>query len=485
MNEVTRPKAERAETGAGVIPVVDPSTGDLIAEIEDGGAQAVDEAVLRARATFDSGVWRNKPGSEQARIMWRFAELLEEAADELGEIDSLNTGMRPLHARNLVGVAAEGVRYCAGWTTKIHGQSMDLRVGGGISGLPGEYHAYTVKEPVGVAGLITPWNGPLYCAVMKIAPALAAGCSAVLKPAEEAPLFTPALERIMLSAGIPEGVINIVNGRGHTTGAAIAAHPGIDKIAFTGSTETGKLVVQAATGNLKKVMLELGGKSPVLVFADADLEKAALGAAMGIFINSGQGCICGSRIYVQRSVYDEFLDRLAKAARNIRVGGSRDENVDIGPLISERQMKRVLGFIEEGRAEGVEVVTGGNRIDRKGFFVEPTVLAGVSDDMRLMREEIFGPVVGVVPFDDEREALAAANGSDFGLAAAIWTKDVGRAHRMAKAIQAGTVWVNCQLVLNPSMPFGGYKQSGWGRERSWEGVDSFLQTKSVLTNLQI
>jgi len=472
------------ETDAGVIEVVNPSTGELITEIEDGGAKAIDAAVARARGTYESGIWHNRPASERAKILWRFADLLEERAEELGNIDALDTGMRPAHAKNLVVTACEAVRYNAGWITKIAGQAIDLSVRGGISGVPGSFHAYSLKQPVGVAGLITPWNGPLYCAVMKIAPALAAGCSAVLKPAEQAPLFVPKLEEILLEAGIPEGVVNCVNGLGSTAGAALAAHPDVDKIAFTGSTQTGKAVVEAATGNLKKVMLELGGKSPVLVFEDADIERAAKGAAMGIFINSGQGCICGSRIYAHRSIRDAFVEKLIEAAQAIRLGGSHEENVDIGPLITERQMHRVLGFIEEGRTEGAEVLTGGSRIDRPGFFVEPTVLANVNADMRLQREEIFGPVVTVSCFDEEEEALALANGSDLGLAAAVWTKDLARGHRMARTIQAGTVWLNCQLVLDPSMPFGGFKQSGWGRERSLDGVEAYLETKSVYADLQ-
>lgn len=480
MNEI--PDVPEPETG--VIEVVNPSTGELITEIEDGGAKAIDEAVARARVTFESGAWYSRPASERAKILWRFADLLEERAEELGNIDALDTGMRPAHAKNLVITTCEAVRYNAGWITKIAGQAIDLSVRGGISGIPGSFHAYSLKQPVGVAGLITPWNGPLYCAVMKIAPALAAGCSAVLKPAEQAPLFVPKLKEILLEAGVPEGVINIVNGYGRTAGAALAAHPDVDKIAFTGSTQTGKTVVEAATGNLKKVMLELGGKSPVLVFEDADIERAAKGAAMGIFINSGQGCICGSRIYVHRSIRDAFVEKLIEAARAVRIGGSHEDNVDIGPLITERQMNRVLGFIDEGRKEGAEVLIGGKRIDRPGFFVEPTVFANVTADMRLQREEIFGPVVTVSCFDDEDEALALANQSDLGLAAAVWTTNLARGHRMAKAIQAGTVWLNCQLVLDPSMPFGGYKQSGWGRERSLNGVEAYLETKSIYADLQ-
>lgn len=472
-----------AATADAAIDVIDPSNGELITQIPDGGPAAIDAAVARARETFDAGTWHGKPGSERARILWRFADLLEEQSVELGATDALDTGMRPAHASKLIVTAAEAVRYYAGWINKVAGQSIDLTTGGGFSGQFGQYHAFSIKEPIGVAGLITPWNGPMYCAVMKLGPALAAGCSAVLKPAELAPLFTPALERILSQAGVPEGVVTVVNGYGRTAGAALAAHPDVDKIAFTGSTETGRQIACAATGNLKKVTLELGGKSPVLVFADADLDRAAQCAAMGIFMNSGQGCICGSRVYVQRSVAEAFIEKLVAAASKLRVGGSREDDVDMGPLISERQAERVMAFIDEGRAAGVEVRAGGRRIDRSGFYVQPTVLTNVAADMRLMREEIFGPVVAVTVFDDEDEAVACANDSDFGLAAAVWTSNLGRGHRLAKRIKSGTVWLNCQMVLDPAMPFGGFKQSGWGRERSVEGVEIYMQTKSIYADL--
>ena len=481
IRETATPMMERV--AGATIAIHDPATEEQIGEITDGGAATVDEAVARARASFNAGVWTDKPGSERAKILWKVADLIENRADELAALDSRNVGMSRNHARNLMFAAAEQVRYYSGWCTKIYGKAADLRSPGGITGQAAQYHAYTIKEPVGVAGCIVPWNGPALNAVIKLGPALTAGCSVVLKPAEETPLSARVLGEILTDAGVPEGVVNIVDGYGHTVGAALSAHPDVDKIAFTGSTEVGKLIVQAAAGNLKKVMLELGGKSPVLIYNDADLPRAIAGAALGIFINSGQGCVCGSRVFVQRGVYEQVVEGIAAAANALRLGGPQDEHVDIGPLISRKQLGRVMDFIDEGRADGVEVVTGGKRLDRPGYFVEPTVLTGVRPDMRLYREEIFGPVVAVMPFDDEEEVIAEANNSIYGLAAAVWTNDLGRSHRLAKRLEAGTVWLNAQFAWDPAMPFGGYKQSGWGYEYALEGVEAYMKTKSVYTGI--
>lgn len=471
--------------GAGdVIPIINPATEEVLAEFRDGGAEAVDVAVARARESFTSGVWSGLPGSERAKVLWRVADLIDQHADELAQIDSLNTGMPYFQAFMIMSTCAESFRYYAGWCTKLNGIAHDVQQTGGITGAFTNMHAYTLKEPYGVVGLIFPWNGPVFNACTKLAPALAAGCSCVVKPAEETPLSALLLERILAEAGVPDGVVNLVTGYGHTVGAAITAHPGVDKVAFTGSTVVGKQIVQAAgSGNLKRVALELGGKSPVLIYDDADLDTAITMAAMGIFIHSGQGCISGSRIFTQRNVYDKVVEGVANIANSVKLGAPAEDGVLIGPIISAKQLDQVLGFIEGGRRDGVEVVTGGNRLDRSGFFVHPTVLTDVAPTARLYQQEIFGPVVAILPFDDDDEVVALANDSEYGLAATAWTKDISRAHRLAKRLDAGTVTLNCQMVFDHSMPFGGYKQSGWGHEWGRDGIESFMKTKTVYAQL--
>lgn len=469
-------------TGETIV-VVNPATEEPITEFRDGGAAAVDAAVARARASFEAGVWRNLPGRERAKVLWRVGDLIDERGAELAQLDSLNNGQSKMATEGILPTCAEMFRYYAGWCTKIEGSSFDVQMTAGISGRQAELHGYTLKEPYGVVGLIFPWNGPLFNACTKLAPALAAGNSCVVKPAEETPLTAFVLDQILREAGLPEDVCNLVLGYGHTAGAAISAHPDVDKVAFTGSTEVGKRIVEAATGNLKKVTLELGGKSPVLIFDDADLRRTIVSAAMGIFSGSGQGCVCGSRVFAQRGVFDQVVAGIAAVADQLQLGGPTDEGAQLGPLISQKQLTRVMGFIDEGRAEGVEIVTGGERLDRKGWFVKPTVVANIDTDARMYREEIFGPVVTVLPFDDEDESVALANDTSYGLAGAVYTRDVSRAHRLAKRIEAGTITVNCQLVYDHQMPFGGYKQSGWGREFGKDGIETYLQTKSVYSQL--
>ncbi|HEY6575516.1 MAG TPA: aldehyde dehydrogenase family protein [Mycobacterium sp.] len=473
---------ERPGTG-DAISIINPVTEEQIAEFTDCGEEAVNEAVARAKAAFEAGVWSELPGRARAKIMWRIADLIDEHAAELAQLDSLNTGMPWMQATLGLPNCAEFFRYYAGWCSKISGNAYDVKTAGIATDTWVDMHTYTLKEPYSVVGLIFPWNGPIFNACAKLAPALAAGCSTVVKPAEETPLSALLLNRLIAEAGVPDGVVNLLTGYGHTAGAAITAHPDVEKVAFTGSTEVGKEIVRASAGNLKKVMLELGGKSPVLIYDDADMDNAIFMASMGIFVHSGQGCVCGSRIFVQRGVYDQVVEGVANMANFMKLGGPDEEGCMSGPLISQKQLTRVMGFIDEGRSEGVEVVTGGHRLDRKGYFVHPTVLTNVDPGMRLYQQEIFGPVVSILPFDDDDEAVAMANDTTYGLAATAWTNNLSRAHRLGKRLQAGTVTINCQLVFDHAVPFGGYKQSGWGHEFGQEGIEAYLKTKSVWAQL--
>jgi acyl-CoA reductase-like NAD-dependent aldehyde dehydrogenase len=474
----------RKRPGSGdVISVIDPATEEIITEFTDCGADAVDEAVAAAKASFEAGVWSQLPGRERAKIMWRIADLIDEHADEFAQLDSLNTGMPLMQATLQMSTCSEFFRYYAGWCSKINGVAYDVRTDGIATDAYVNMHAYTLKEPYGVVGLIFPWNGPIFNASAKLAPALAAGCSMVVKPAEETPLSALLLDRLIREAGVPVGVANLLTGYGHTAGAAITAHPDVQKVAFTGSTEVGKEIVRASADSLKKVTLELGGKSPVLIFDDADLDKAILMASLGIFVHSGQGCVCGSRIFVQRSVFDRVVEGISMMANTFKYGAPSEEGCVSGPLISQKQLTRVMGFIDEGKSDGVDVVTGGYRLDRKGYFVHPTVLTNVDTGMRLYQQEIFGPVVSILPFDEEDEAVALANDTTYGLAATVYTENLSRAHRVVKRLQAGSVQINCQLVFDHDVPFGGHKQSGWGHEFGKEGIDMYMKTKSVWAQL--
>ncbi len=459
------------------IEVVNPATGQVIASVPAGGAADVDKAVKAARKAFETGPWPQMTPTDRAKLLWKLAEAIEADAENLAWIESLDNGMPVGMAMWGTGVCANNLRYNAGWAGKITGETPNLATP--------DRHAYTLKEPIGVVGAITPWNFPLGMEVAKISPALAAGCTVVLKPAELTPLTAMRLAELIEQCGFPAGVVNIVTGYGDPAGKALVEHPDVDKISFTGSTATGKWIVQSAAKTLKRVSLELGGKSPVIVFPDADLEKAIPEAAMGIFGNSGQVCVAGSRLYVHKDVFDRVVEGVTEIASNITIGSGQDPTTQMGPLVSAGQLERVTGYINSGKEQGGEVVIGGGSVDGAGFFMKPTVLAQTSADMRVVREEIFGPVVCAMPIDnDDLDKVAAiANDTTYGLAAYVWTRDISIAHQMAKKIKAGTVSVNGRAGIEASLPMGGYKQSGWGRENGREGVEEYFETKSVVVTL--
>ncbi len=462
-------------------PSYDPSTGEVLAKVAEGTAADINEAVKAARAAFDHGPWRKMTASERGRLIWKLADLLESNTEEFAQLESLDNGKPVAIARAAdVPLAVDLFRYMAGWATKIEGNTIPVSV----PYTPGaRYLAYTLREPVGVVGQIIPWNFPLLMAAWKLGPALAAGCTVVLKPAEQTPLSALRLGELICEAGFPDGVVNIVPGYGETAGAALAAHPDVDKCAFTGSTEVGRLIVQAAAGNLKKISLELGGKSPNVVFADADMSTAIPGAASAIFFNHGQCCCAGSRLYVEKSVFDKVVDGVAAEAKKISVGPGMAPGTDMGPLVSEEQLTRVCGYLDSGAKEGAHAVVGGRRKGDRGYFVEPTVLVNTNEKMKVVREEIFGPVVTAMPFTDPDELLPRANDTVYGLAAAVWTKDISKAHALAAEMRAGTVWINCYNIFDAALPFGGYKQSGWGREMGHDVLELYTETKAVCARL--
>jgi phenylacetaldehyde dehydrogenase len=461
-------------------PTYDPATGKEMARIAEGDAADVNLAVTAARNAFDKGPWRRMTASERGKLIWKLADLLEKNLEEFAQLESLDNG-KPLTVARAADVplAVDLFRYMAGWATKIEGNTIPLSV----PYTPGaRYLAYTLREPVGVVAQIIPWNFPLLMAAWKLGPALAAGCTVILKPAEQTPLSAIRLGELIMEAGFPEGVVNVVPGYGEA-GAALSAHNDVDKVAFTGSTEVGRLIVKAAAGNLKKVSLELGGKSPNVILKDADLKTAIPGAASAIFFNHGQCCCAGSRLYVEKPIFDEVVQGVAEHAKKIRLGPGMDPSTQMGPLVSDEQMARVTGYIDSGLQEGAKALVGGKRHGDQGYFVEPTVLVNTHEKMKCVSEEIFGPGVAAAPFDRTEEHVERANNNPNGLAAAVWTKDISKAHEIAHELRAGTVWINCYNIFDAAMPFGGYKESGWGREMGHDALELYTETKAICARL--
>jgi len=461
-------------------PVYNPATGEVLVQVAEGDREDVNRAVKAARKAFDGGAWPELSASERGRLMWKLADLLEQHAEEFSQLESLDNG-KPLSVARAADIplAIDLFRYMAGWATKIEGNTIPISA----KSKRNEYFAYTRREPVGVVGQIIPWNFPLLMAAWKLGPALATGCTVVLKPAEQTPLTALLLGELFAEAGFPDGVVNVVPGYGETAGAALAAHPQVDKVAFTGSTEVGKLILQAAAGNLKKVSLELGGKSPNIVFDDAEVKPTIAGAASAIFFNQGQVCSAGSRLYVEKDMFDKVVEGVAEQAKKIKLGPGMEPDTTMGPLVSEEQLRRVTSYLEAGFNEGAEALAGGKKRDGAGYFVEPTVMVKTNPQMKVVREEIFGPVVVASPFSDIDEIVAEANNTEYGLAAGVWTKDISKAHRLAHRLRAGTVWINCYSVFDAAMPFGGFKQSGWGREMGHEVLELYTEVKSVCVAL--
>jgi aldehyde dehydrogenase (NAD+) len=468
-------------TSGATFESINPSTGKPIARLADGSAVDVDRAVEAARRAFE-GPWKSFKPNQRQNALLKLADLLAANTEELHYLQSVDMGS-PITATPGAGLmmAADFLRYYAGAATKIQGATIPNSAAGDI-------FSYTLHEPVGVVASIIPWNGPVHSAVWKIAPVLATGCTMILKPAEPGSLSIVRLAELVDEVGLPPGVFNLLTGAGPDTGVALCAHPGVDKVAFTGSTATGQAIIRASAGNLKRLNLELGGKSANIIFADADLAKAVPAAAMAVFHNTGQSCCAGTRLFVDRTIYQDVVDQLAGVAKSLKVGDSLDPSTQIGPLVSDQQLQKVLHYFEAGERDGARTVFGGRRLTdgvlSDGYFVPPTILADVRDDMRVVREEIFGPVASVLPFDTVDEVIARANDSEFGLAGGIWTKDLSRAHKVAHSIRTGAMWVNTYLQFDPAVPFGGYKMSGWGREFGIQSLDEYVNTKAIWVNLE-
>ena len=459
--------------------VEDPSTGREVGRIVDASDADVDRAVATARGAFDDGRWSNLPPKVRERTINKLADLIEAHAAEFAELEAIDNG-KPVGFATMVDIpgAVDHLRYMAGWASKLGGEVMDPLA------LPrGTVFSYVAREPVGVAAQIIPWNFPLLMATLKISPALAAGCTLILKPAEQTSLTALRLADFVAEAGFPPGVINVITGNGHTAGARLVKHPGVDKVAFTGSTEVGKIISRNATDSLKRVTLELGGKSPVIVLPDVNVEEVAPAAAGGIFFNSGQICVAGSRLFAHRSIFDRMVEGVTAATAFWKPRPSLDPQAHMGPLVSKEQMDRVMGYIAAGKRDGATVVVGGDAPAANGYYVNPTVLVNVKPSMSVVREEIFGPVLVAQRFDTLDEVAKAANDTSYGLAASIWTKDVSSMLRLAAKIKAGTVWGNCQAVIDPALPFGGFKQSGIGREQGREGIEAYTELKTVIIQL--
>ena len=452
------------------LAVLNPATGETIAEVARCGQAETRRAIAAAeRAQKD---WARRTAKERAVLLRKLFDLMMANQEDLARILTAEQGKPLAEARGEIAYSANFIDWFAEEARRVYGDTIPAHAA--------DKRIVVIKQPIGVVACITPWNFPSAMLGRKIAPALAAGCSAVVKPAEETPLSAVLLERLIAEAGIPEGVANFVIGYGATAGAAITAHPDVEKVAFTGSTEVGKQIMRESADNLKKVTLELGGKSPVLIYEDADLDMAIMMASMGIFVHSGQGCVCGSRVFVQRSVYDRVVAGISMIGENLVLGGPQDEGAMISPLVSQKQLDRVMGYIDQGKRDGAEIVSGGYRLDRKGYFIKPTVVTGVDPETSsLYKEEIFGPVVTILPFDDDDEAIAMANDTNYGLAATAWTTNLARAHNLGKRLNAGMVGLNCQLTFDHNVPFGGYKHSGVGKEFGYEGIDGYLKTKSI------